>query len=187
MQLLYMHKKGSKRDVHKQLRISAYQYNICMQYVRCSRPSLRTIFYHLESKHLLSDHQNELQLLRIKDTQIIHIQLKRNLQACILYFDLQKSLNKVSHLQLIFKFNCIYGLASPLLDCIHNFLSNCKQQICVRGSFSIFSPVIIAKYHNVPQIVFWVLFFFYCSKFIMDAGLLMILKFTNLFHHEDQK
>ena len=63
-----------------------------------------------------------------------------------MYLDLQKTFDKVSHKLLICKLeaHCVNG---DILKWIQNFLSNCRQRICVSGSASFWSTVI----SGVPQ------------------------------------
>ena len=65
----------------------------------------------------------------------------------ILYLDFQKAFDKVPHKRLISKLCQAYGIDGNLLSWIKSFLSNRRQRVCVRGSFSDWSQVI----SGVPQ------------------------------------
>ena len=143
-----IHKKGSKRDVRNYRPVSLTSV-ICKMLEAIIK---NHILHHLELHSLLSDHQYgfrpgrscELQLLRIVNEWTLCLDERK--PTDILYLDFQKAFDKVPHIRLISKLQA-YGIDGNLLSWINSFLSNRRQRVCVRGSFSEWSQVI----SGVPQ------------------------------------
>ena len=143
-----IHKKGSKRDVRNYRPVSLTSV-ICKMLEAIIK---NHILHHLELHSLLSDHQYgfrpgrscELQLLRIVNEWTLCLDERKPID--ILYLDFQKAFDKVPHIRLISKLQA-YGIDGNLLSWINSFLSNRRQRVCVRGSFSEWSQVI----SGVPQ------------------------------------
>ena len=141
-------KKGSKRDVRNYRPVSLTSV-ICKMLEAIIKNHM---LHHLESNSLLSDHQYgfrpgrscELQLLRIVNEWTLCLDERKPID--ILYLDFQKAFDKVPHKRLISKLQA-YGIDGNLLSWIKSFLSNRRQRVCVRGSFSDWSQVI----SGVPQ------------------------------------
>ena len=53
----------------------------------------------------------------------------------VIYLDLRKTFDCVPHRRLLSKLQS-YGVTGKLLDWIKDFLTNRKQGVCIRGSFS---------------------------------------------------
>ena len=58
-----------------------------------------------------------------------------DLNSYVVYLDLRKAFDCVPHRRLLSKLRS-YGVAGNLFDWIENFLTNKKQRVCIRGSFS---------------------------------------------------
>ena len=69
-----------------------------------------------------------------------------NINIDVVYLDFQKAFDKVPHKRLLAKLKA-YGLNGILLSWISDFLSNRKQQVVVRRTYSEWSNVI----SGVPQ------------------------------------
>ena len=63
-----------------------------------------------------------------------------------IYLDFQKALDKIPHRRLLTKLRA-YGIQGSVLSWMQNFLSNRKQRVSVRGSYSKWTNVI----SGVPQ------------------------------------
>ena len=143
-----IHKKGSKRDVRNYRPVSLTSV-ICKMLEAIIK---NHILHHLELHSLLSDHQYgfrpgrscELQLLRIVNEWTLCLDERKPID--ILYLHFQKAFDKVPHIRLISKLQA-YGIDGNLPSWINSFLSNRRQRVCVRGSFSEWSQVI----SGVPQ------------------------------------
>ena len=65
----------------------------------------------------------------------------------VIYLDFQKAFDKVPHLRLLSKLKA-YGIWSSVFNWIKSFLSNRKQKVAVRVSYSIWTEV-ISEYRKV--------------------------------------
>ena len=110
------------------------------------------IMSYLESNNLFCNEQHGFRRKRSCKTQLLSIMehwtklIDDNINIDVVYLDFQKAFDKVPHKCLLAKLKA-YGLNGILLSWISDFLSNRKQQVVVRRTYSEWSDVI----SGVPQ------------------------------------
>ena len=111
-----------------------------------------SIYKHLEANSILCAPQHGFRKNRSCETQLvttihdIATHLNSGNQVDVLFLDFSKAFDKVPHKRLLHKLN-YYGICSPYLEWIEQFLTDRTQQVVVENKFSALTPVI----SGVPQ------------------------------------
>ena len=153
-----MFKKGNK-SVTGNYRPVSLTSVVC----KCLERIIRAqIVEHLERNHLLSDSQYGfrsggscvLQLLDVLEDWSLYVE--ENKSWDIVYLDLAKAFDKVSHQRLLRKVPS-NGIKGSLLKWIESFLADRQQYVTVKGQ--------IGKMYCLafPRAVFWGRYYFYCT------------------------
>ena len=100
---------------------------------------LESIQYLCEAQHCFRSHRScTTQLILVAD--IVSIRIEEGLDTDIVYLDLKKTFDKVSHMRLLTKLRAA-NIQGSIYDFIYDFLSDRKYRINVNGSLSSKSPV----------------------------------------------
>ena len=143
-----IHKKGS-RDLPCNYRPISLTCVLCHTLEYIIAEILRS---HLHSFNLLSSNQFGFLPSRSTCSQLLTVlnnwfcNYDSNITTDVVYTDIAKAFDSVSHSKLISVLNS-YGIQCNVLNWIRSFLSNRVQKVCVNGSFSDTLPVI----SGVPQ------------------------------------
>ncbi len=104
------------------------------------------IEHFLEPQQLICPQQHGFRKRHSVETQLLEatndwtLALERSLPTDVIYLDLKRAFDKVSHPKLLAKC-AAYGLAGPLLDCLADFLGGRQQSVRVETALSSFVPV----------------------------------------------
>ena len=104
------------------------------------------IYSHLDLHALISPHQHGFRSKRSTESEMLECKnhwtksIDSNESIDVVYLDIAKAFDTVSHSKLIAKLEC-YGIRGPILSWIKAFLSNRLQAVRLEGILSDFIPV----------------------------------------------
>jgi len=100
-----------------------------------------TIMAHFVNNNLFSTCQHGFRPEHSCVTQLLNVMedwtevMESGGSVDVIYLDFKKAFDRVPHTRLLSKLSC-YGLSGKLMDWIHHFLTNRKQRVNIRGSYS---------------------------------------------------
>jgi len=110
--------------------------------------------FYLHAKNLLTPSQNGFQSGRSSNTNLLEsvtdwiFALDTHKNIDVLYFDLSKAFDSVTHSKLIYKLTC-FGIGDNLFHWLSSYLTNRHQSAVIKGVHS--PPLDIVRLSGVPQ------------------------------------